>query len=160
MAGPLLYSTNVFLKYQIQKQYFGDIHYVWCSEVFDWSTHGSVGSMVGASSNPADIYRQLKNAIKTKDSHDWKINQQKTSMVARFEKLHNLGTINDQTKDDLLYILKNATFPDFEPLIYIIPRVMVSTKLQVVPANLRASLFGIEYIITDLLGDEFDFVRL
>jgi hypothetical protein len=66
MSGPVLYSTNVFLKFHIQEQYRGDIHYVWCSENFDsrkLSAYSS-GSLVPPSSNPADIYRQLQQDVK------------------------------------------------------------------------------------------------
>jgi hypothetical protein len=82
MSTPILYSVNVYLKLLIQQRYRGDIHYAWCSEHFDSRTISpySAGSLVAASSNPADIYRELQRDITARDTHSAKITAQKASL--------------------------------------------------------------------------------
>jgi hypothetical protein len=84
-SGHVLYSTNAFLKYYIQNQYMNGVHYVWCSEVFDGGTAAAYTptSLVGTSSNPKDIYRNLVRAIETQDDHDYKVTEQRASTLAR-----------------------------------------------------------------------------
>ena len=84
MANALLYSTNVFLKFQVEEQYCGGVHYVWCSENCDSKTLSiySAGALVAPSSNPADIYRELKRDVDGKDKHSAKINAQKATLTS------------------------------------------------------------------------------
>lgn len=62
-----------------------DIHYVWCSESFDSQTLGTYasGSLVPPTSNPKDIYEDLKKAVQRVDKHNSKITQQIAGLSAR-----------------------------------------------------------------------------
>lgn len=161
MSLPLLYSTNVLLKLLIQERFRGDIHYVWCSESFDSQSlpRYSHRSQVAPSSNPADIYRELKGAVQRKDQHCYKINEQKLSLKTLAVEWENAGEITSEDKEEIIYRVDNASFDDWRPLIYVIPRAMVEPRLKVVPANKRAS-FGPEFIIADLHRYEFDIIEL
>jgi hypothetical protein len=160
VSSPLLYSTNVFLKLLIQERYRGDIHYIWCSESFDSSSLSrySLSSRVAPSSNPVDIYRELKDAIKRSDRHNYKINEQKVSLKNLAITWEAASEITADDKDEIIYMADNAVFDDWRPLIYIVPRALVEPRLQVVPASKRAS-FGPEYIIPDLKRNEFDIIE-
>ena len=161
MAPPLLYSTNVFLKLLIQQQFRGDVHYVWCSESFDSTTlpRYSVGSLVAPSSDPANIYRELNEAVRRSDRHCHKIIEQKLSLTKLAVDWEAAGEIRTDERDEIVYRVDNATFAEWRPLIYIIPRALVQPRIQVVPAARRASL-GPEYIIPDLQRSEFDVIEL
>jgi hypothetical protein len=161
MPPPLLYSTNVFLKLLIQERFRDNIHYSWCSESFDSSSlpKYSFSSQVAPSSNPADIYRELKNAVHKKDQHCYKINEQKVSLKNLALTWEASSEISTNDKEEIVYRVDNASFDDWRPLIYIIPRALVETRIQLVPPDRRAS-FGPEYIITDLKRDEFDIIEL
>jgi hypothetical protein len=161
MSPPLLYSTNVFLKLLVQERFRGDVHYAWCSESFDSSTlpRYSLSSQVAPSSNPADIYRELKNAVQRKDQHCYKINEQKLSLKNLAITWEAAGEINSDDKEEIIYRVDNASFDDWRPLLYIIPRSLVLPRLQTVPPNKRAS-FGPEFIIPDLQRSEFDIIEL
>jgi hypothetical protein len=65
---PLLYSTNVFLKFLIEQRFRNDVHYAWCTEYFDSETESkySMRSLSAPSSSPGDIYRQLEADVNTK----------------------------------------------------------------------------------------------
>jgi len=56
-------------------------------------------------------------------------------------------------------MVTNATFDDWRPLLYIIPRDLVASRLKVVPIHKRAS-FGDEFIVEDLKRGEFDVIEL
>jgi hypothetical protein len=161
MSGPVLYSTNVFLKLLIQERYRRDIHYVWCSESFDsriLSPYSS-GALVAPSSNPADIYRELQRDVKGRDSHSAKIAAQKASLQNLAIAWATAGEITDEQKNEIMYMVSNASFDLWRPLVYVIPREPVESRLKVVPMEKRAS-FGPEYIIEDLRRSEFDLIEL
>lgn len=162
MGNALLYSTNVFLKFQIQEQFCGEIHYVWCSENYDSKTLSvySVGALVGASSNPADIYRELKRDVDSKDKHSRKINAQKLTLNSLAVEWEIAGKISPTQKESILYLVKSADFSYWRPLLYVIPRTTeIEARLQEVEISRRAGI-GPEFIIEDLKRSEFEIVEL
>jgi hypothetical protein len=84
MASNLLYSTNPYMKFYVNENYRGGIHYIWFSENFDSGTLGPYvpGSMVPATSNPKDIYMDLKKAVEKPDTHNAKIKEQIAGLTA------------------------------------------------------------------------------
>lgn len=158
---PLLYSTNVLLKLLIQERFRNDVHYIWCSENFDSAalSRYSFSSNVAPSSNPADIYRELKTAVQRSDQHCHKINEQKLSLKNLALIWQTNGEISADEKDEIIYMVDNASFDQWRPLIYVTPRALVESRLQIVPPDKRASL-GIEYIIPDLQRSEFGIIEL
>ncbi len=160
MSGLLLYSTNVFLKFLIQKRYRSDVHYVWCSEYFNSKTAPkySLGSQVPASSNPFDIYYELKRDVDNCDMHSAKINAQKASFKSLAIQWELNGEISSLDKADIITMVDTAAFNHWRPLIYLIPRSKVRKKLKLVPPSSRAGL-GEEFIIEELKSDEFDLIE-
>ncbi len=159
---PLLYSTNVFLKQHIQEKYHSDVHYVWCSEYFDSKTVSpySVGSLVPASSNPADIYRELKSAYNPFDIHCPKIIAQQASFKSLAVNWEASGKISATDRDDIIYMTDHVPKEYWRPLIYVISRAIINTsRIQLVPLTHRAG-FGNEFIISDLQRNEFDIIEV
>jgi len=161
MAGPVLYSTNCYLKLYLQEKYAGDIHHVWCSEVFDPTKSAGYSASFGVapSSSPAGIYRRLREDVMAEDKHSPKIIEQRTAFEARAVEWHKAGKINDADKEDIIYLVKNFTFGSFRPLIYVIPRAAVDWRLKPVAAAARAAI-GPEYILADLKRSEFDVIEV
>jgi hypothetical protein len=161
MSGPLVYSTNVFLKLLIQEKYRNDVHYVWCSEHFDSRTLSaySSGSLIPPSSNPADIYRELQRDVQGLDSHSAKIAAQRAVFISLAIEWEQRGEISSNDKDDIIWMANNGSFAMWRPLVYVIPRAPVEIRLQLVPVNQRAG-WGNEYIIPDLKRAEFDVIEL
>ena len=163
MTPILLYSTNTFMKFLIQQKYMKDIHYVWCSEIFDSNTLGSYvsNSLVAPTSNPKDIYLDLKKAVEKVDKHNSKIKEQISSLSARAVHWEAAGLITEAEKNDIVYMVNEPSFFGYwRPLLYVIPvSAVLSPRLKPVPAHLCASL-GAEYIIDDLKGDEFHIIEL
>jgi hypothetical protein len=161
MANGMLYSTNVMLKLLLQERYAGDRHYVWCSEHFDSQTLPKYSSSyhVAPSANPADIFRQIKQDVDRGDLHSTKLGEQRASFKARAHEWEKTGTISATDREDIIYMVDNATSKDWRPLIYVIHREPVASRLQSVPASRRAGI-GPEYIIADLARHEFDILEL
>lgn len=161
MSGVVLYSTNVFLKQFIQARFMGDLHYVWCSDTFDSATLGrySLGALLPPSSNPVDIYRELKRDVDRGDLHSAKIAAQRASFISLATLWHASGHLAEEDRDDIAYMVNNAPLSHWRPLIYVIPRAPVESRLQLVPASKRAGI-GDEYIIPDLQRNEFDLIEI
>lgn len=160
MSEHLLYSTNVHLKFRICRDFRKNIHYVWCSGAFDSTALGRYdpGSGTPPTANPADIYRRLKSAVERQDRHDEKINQQRNNLLALAVTWVENGEIKPEEKEEIFYIIENASFKDWRPLVYVIPRHLVEDRLRVVPIERRAS-DEVEYIIEDLGESEFDIIE-
>jgi hypothetical protein len=137
------------------------MHYVWCSEHFDSRavSRYTSGALVPASSNPADIYRELRRDIETGDAHSAKIIAQKASFKSLAIRWEQQGEVSLFEKDEILYLVDNAPIHLWRPLLYVIPSSLVENRLQIVPAAQRAGL-GNEYIIPDLRRAEFDIIEL
>src|SRR4051812_42890454 len=99
----LLYSTNVFMKYHIQNRYAGGSHYVWCSENFDSRAVSTTlsSSRLPPSSNPAELYRNIKSDIERGDGHSAKIQEQRVSILARATQWQKDKAITDEQLEDI-----------------------------------------------------------
>lgn len=161
MAGPILYSTNVWLKYLICQKFRHDIHYIWCSENFDSQKASGYtsSSLIPPSSNPADIYRQLQSDAKRGDRHSPKIQEQKACLSHLAVEWEINGDILPEEKEEILYMIDIPGFDYWRPLVYVIPRAAVSDRMKLVPINRRAGI-GDEYIVEEIKSDEFDIIEL
>jgi hypothetical protein len=160
MSAPVLYSTNTFLKFHIQQRFRNDVHWVWCSEIFDSSKAAplSPNSLIAPSSSPADIYRELQRDVERRDGHSAKISAQRASLQALAIEWEARGDISSQDAQEIIFMVTTASFDLWRPLLYVIPAPTLATRLQLVPIEKRAS-FGKEYIISDLKRTEFDLLE-
>jgi len=151
------------MKYLIHEKYRSNVHYVWCSESFDSSTLSPYvsGSLVPPSSNPKDIFLDLKKAVDSTDTHNPKINEQISGLSALAVKWEADGEIDAFAKNEIIFMVDNpAYFKHWRPLLYVIPRAPIApSRIIPVPAAKCASL-GNEYIISNLRRDEFDLIEL
>lgn len=161
MSGHLLYSTNPFVKLIIQEKYRGDSHYVWCSESFDSNRQPgySAASLVAASSNPASIYKDLREGCKKGEKHCAKIRDTKASLKALAVDWANKGEITEEDKQEIILLSEDHDPMYWRPIVYVIPRHLVVGKLRKVELGRRAS-FGSEFIIENLMRDEFDIIEI
>src|SRR5882724_3063359 len=149
MPPPVLYSTNPFLKFLIQQKYRHDKHYVWCSEYFDSRAHPrySSAALIPPSSDPVHIYRTLRADCDRSDRHSSKIAAVRAGLIALAIKWEAAHEITRDEREEITYLAEHATFTEWRPLVYIIPRSNIDPhRLQLVPLASRAGL-GDEYII-------------
>lgn len=161
MPGPLLYSANPWIKYHIQKQYRGDRHYVWCSETFDGALLSPLdrGAFVAPSSNPAQIYRELAEAVRKGDRHCARIGELRLGIKQRATQWHLDGNLGTADLEEITALTDSLDLAVWKPYLYIIPRQSVESRIERVPPDERAGV-TIEYRIADLNGSDFDIVQL
>jgi|ERR1700730_2466889 len=159
--NPFLYSAGPLVKFNICRDYLGGAHYVWCSDCFDSRHHylhpGPIDTP--ASSNPAEIFERLRAATDSRrpDWHDPSIASWKLKIKALAADWKLQGRIDAAAEQDIVFLLDRAEIVQWRPLIYIIHRDKVATKLRRVDLRDRASL-EMEYIIEDLRSGEFDVI--
>jgi len=163
MSSHLLYSANPYMKFFINENFRNGKHYIWFSENFDSGALGPYmpGSMVPATSNPKDIYVDLKKAVDKPDTHNAKINEQISGLTALAVKWESAGEITSDQKDDIIFIVNEGKFFNYwRPLLYVLPKVLVDPpRIKKVQMASCAGL-GNEYIIEDLRRDEFGVIEL
>lgn len=139
------------------------MHYVWCSEEFDSSKVRSYSPSghVPPTSNPVDIYRDLKRAIETGDTHNAKIVEQRNSLLQLAIEWESKGEISAAVSADMSYVVQHH--PDFHiwrPLIYVIPLTPSVERRRVAVPLAHCAGLGPEYIIKDLNDFEFDLIEV
>ena len=160
--GLCYFSTNPWIKWYIQNKWRGDVHFVWCSDVFDPRSVGTThhGSLIPPTSSPCAIYKELADAVRpgSADRHNPKIVAQRASVASRAEEWRRKGEINDAIADEILAIVNGGDLSIWRPQLYIIPKSGIDTsRVELVPFGVRAGL-GDEFWIRDLRGSEFDMV--
>jgi hypothetical protein len=155
---PVFYSTNAWVKYYVNENYNGGLHYVWCSEAFEGPRRQVRGMPPPArSSSPIEIYRELLGDVQTRDRHSAKITQQKHSLNSLAQRWLADSKIGEIEFDEIATLVNGQDINNWRPLIYVIPQHAIHpSRVQVVRPGSRAGEVGREYIITDLTGSEFD----
>jgi hypothetical protein len=120
----------------------------------------TLGAAVPPTSNPVDIYRDLKRAVELSDAHNHKIQEQKASLTKLTIQWEKRGDISTSDKEDILWLVnKSPDFSRWRPLIYVIPRSFsIDGRIKAVPTSKCAGL-GPEYIIEDLKESEFEIIE-
>jgi hypothetical protein len=148
----LLYSINSWLSYKIAEAYFQDVHYVWCSPFFNATRINP------PSSNPIDIYNNLRSDVDGKDRHSSKIEQIRAGIIKGANIKKNHGIITEEQEQEIIEIVNAAEIEDFRPLIYIIPTEKVEKIVKQVSVKYKADKFSQEYIIEELHKNMFDII--
>ncbi|MFG6462308.1 hypothetical protein ACG04Q_12070 [Roseateles sp. DXS20W] len=154
-----LYSAAPYAKYLIQANYLNDVHYVWCSEAWDFRAMraGTLGSHVAVTSNPRDICSNLRRHVG--DGHNpyaMNVRNRYAALTAGWVKE---GKLSQDQSDEIAAILSSDNEDLWQPVLYVIRRDAVKERMEVVRRESRAGI-GLEYIIRDLVPTEFDLLRL
>jgi len=134
---------------------------VWCSPNCSAAALNrySLGSTTPPSSDPTTIYRDLAAAVAGNDEHCQKIIDQRKTLLALAVDWHDAGHLTAAQRDDIVVTVRKATFPQWKPLLFVIPYPIVASRVQEVAREQTASLEP-EYIIPDLRREEFDIVEI
>jgi hypothetical protein len=155
----LLWSTSNRVVHFVSSRYLGR-HYVWCTPVFEGRAVAryAPGFTQPASSDPATIYRNLLEAVRTSDEHNPDMVRQKTTLSGLALKLSTDGEISFDTAAEIVAYLDAAHISDWKPLIYVIPYAGVRARVEAVPRAERASA-EMEYVIPNLGSAEFEIIE-
>jgi hypothetical protein len=155
----LLYSTNTWLAYKISKEYYDDIHYVWCSPYFSVKSVPAYDYTNPPSSSPSDIYDRLFEEVMRGDLHSARIEANRVGIICGANKKAEAGVISSSQKKEIYSIVKQADTRNFRPLLFIIPFSLMADAVKLVPLNRRAHPFSVEFIIESLPRSYFDIVE-
>lgn len=156
---PVLYSTMTTLAYNINKIYYGDKHYMWCTPYFG-SDFEAPHFTVPPSSSPLEIYSMLKKEVDGSDLHNTKIDYNRRGVRKGASVMLKLGRITQEAHDEIVAITKLAKDQQFKPLLCVIPRLEAVPYYQKVNVKDRANPLSHEYILSDLPRSAFDIIRI
>lgn len=156
----IYYSCGTQLSYEICQQYYGQLHYAWCSPFFDADSTFSLHNSVPPSSNPRTIYWSLKKDVDACDLHSSKIKELRRGIQKGAAIKMKAGIISKQQYLDIDRTIKRSQLRDFSPLMFVIPVQPLEGKFVPAAVGARANPLSEEYIITDLPRDLFDVLVL
>ena len=163
MAGPILYSTNPWIAYEISRKYRNGIHFAWVSEYFDSSTApaGSSGAAIAPSSNPRAIYDNLWHDCDKEDTHSFLIKGYKRTFKRLAVAWCADGSITSIQKDEIFSIVDSKSWKIWRPTLYAIAKDLVIPENRIKTMALRnRAAYGPEMQIEDLKTHEFDLIEL
>jgi hypothetical protein len=163
MSSGILYSTNPWFASDIAMRYRGGVHFAWVCEHFDarMAPHGSAGSLIAPSSNPCEIYRNLRGDFERQDTHSALIKGYKKKFTRLARDWLSDGSLTSDQHDEIIAAVRGWTWTIWHPVLYVIPREPLEKASRVVsvPRPDRAA-HGPELQITALKRDEFDIIEL
>ena len=157
----ILYSTNSFLAFRIAEEFYGDVHYVWCSPHFGFPQGRSLnpGFTNPPSASPREISERLYEDVLRGDKHSVKVLANRTGIQNGATQKAAAGKITHARKREIFSIAKQADLQFFKPLLYVIPFSLVTSLIEPVSVSKRANPLSREYIIRDLPRDCFDVIE-
>ena len=148
---PVLFSAGTKLAYRINKYYYRDVHYVWCTDSFHSKNQP-------ITSDPQAICARLIEIISTEDRHACEIEAQKVGILKGASAKLRQGIISDDDHKIICEMVNWAKYSDFTPILYVISSAKVKNKCKMVSMDLKASDTSVEYLIPQLFNDEFQVI--
>lgn len=159
IKNPILYSTMTTVAYNINKRYYNDLHYMWCTPYFG-SDFQSPHFTVPPSSSPLEIYNQLKKEIDSSDLHNTKINFNRRGIRKGADFMKSIGKITQEQYDEIITITKLVKDEQFRPLLCVISRIEAVPYFQKVEIKAKANPLSHEYILSSLPQSAFDIIKI
>ena len=159
LTKPVLYSTMTTLAYNINKQFYGDRHYMWCTPYFG-SDFSSPTFTVPPSSSPLEIYRTLKNEVDGGDLHNTLISVKRLGIKRGADVMVKRKKITQDEAGQIRAICEGAPLNLFAPLLCVIPRLEVVPYSQRVEVKSKAHPLSQEFVVADVPQDAFDVIRI
>lgn len=150
---PFLFSIGTRISYRIAKEYYHNVQYVWCAPHFDSPDQPPT-------SNPQTIAKRYIEQIKSGDRHSKDILSNKAGILNGAKDKYSKLIINEKQNKEIRQFIGMARYQDFFPVLFVINSKKVSHKCQEVEVKYRATDTSIEYIIPNLMPDEYELIDL
>ena len=151
--NPFLFSVGSFFSYKIDRRYYGNVHYVWCTTSFD-------NKKQPITSNPQSICKRFLEQIISGDRHTSEIDNNKAGILRGAQAKLESGIINENQYQEICQLVNIADYEDFFPVLYVIDARRVGyERCKEVERNKKASDTSIEYIIFDLREGEYELIN-
>lgn len=149
----ILYSTNTELAYRIAKEYYNNTFYVWCTDAFD-------ALLQPGTSNPRTLCSRYLDQIIKNDRHATEIKQNKAGILKGAAEKLKQEIITEEQYKEISVRVAYADMTAFYPVIFLIDKRAVKSRLEIVEPKDAASNNSVEYIIKDLDWNEFEIIRM
>ena len=149
----LLYSAGTEMAYNIARNYYGDVHFVWCTDSFD-------AQLQPGTSNPRKLCYDYINQIRTRDRHAKYIENNKNGIIRGAKAKLAQGVIDTRVYDEIVRKIDASEFEEYYPVIVLINKKAVKNRIQIVSPDDAASEHSVEYKIADLKSQEFEIIHL
>lgn len=156
----IYYSCCTWLCYEICQHFYGALHYVWCTPYFDPPSRLNQPNHVPPTSNPREIYWNLRKEVEAGDQHSLKVGRNRDGILSGAKAKFEQGAIDAAQYKQISDMVLSAHLIEFRPMILVIPGEPVISMLRQVPWNDRASRWSEEYIIDRLPRQLFDAIEL
>lgn len=150
----LLYSINTEIAFRIQRTYYNNKHYVWCTNRYNH------GISQPASSNPMSIATSFLRDIISRDNHSAIIKQNRDGLKRGAMLKRQSHIITEEQEAEIITLVNQADFDQFLPLLYVIPFEGVKTICEEVDSGRKAASHSVEYIIQELPRSSFEIVEI
>jgi hypothetical protein len=145
--------------YNINRQYYKNLHYMWCTPYFS-SDFQSPHYTVPPSSSPFEIYKQLQTEVDSGDEHGYKIKQNRLGIRKGALAKAARGEISEAQLNEISLIARKIGSAQFRPLLCVISRLEAIPHYKTVDIRQKANLLSQEYILSDLPQSAFDVIRI
>src|SRR5688500_14358554 len=99
IENPILYSTMTVVAYNVNLQFYNNLHYLWCTPCFG-PDYDSPHFAVPPSSSPLEIYRTFEKEIDGADLHGEKIKLNRLGIRKGADKMLSAGRITEDEHKD------------------------------------------------------------
>lgn len=117
----IYFSCQCKLAWIINKDYYNDIHYVWCSPEYDCEGNPP-------SANPKELYNRLTTECKYLDQRAECIAVRKIGLLRGVNAKYKEGVISRPQKNTIINLIQKRDFELFKPVIYVIDANKISKK--------------------------------
>ncbi len=149
---PFLFSIGTFFAYKIDRRYYGNVHYVWCTTNFN-------DKKQPVTSRPQSICKRFFDQVVSGDRHTKEIEDNKAGILRGAQAKLEAGVIDNNQYSEICQLVNLANYEDFFPVLYIIDKDKVGdTRCKEVDKKDRASDTSIEYKIFDLKEGEYELI--
>jgi hypothetical protein len=154
MENHVYYSQGTKLAARINRDYYNNIHYVWCCD----KPFYTVAERQPVSSNPLARCEYLIAEIETNDGHTHYIDDNRNGIKIGIEEKAKAGVITTEQRAELIRVVNDAPNEFFYPVIYVIPYEKVSELVKPVNTSKKASSVSKEFLIEELPRSCFDII--
>ena len=152
-SKPFLYSAVTSMAYKIAKDYYGNVHYAWCSTSFNSKEQPPT-------SNPATLCERYLKIITTGDRHAREIIDNKAGILKGAKIKLDRGIIDKKIFNEIRALVAASKYVDYYPIIYVVNSRKVKERYLDIPIVEKASDKSEEYLIEDLQENEFQVISL
>jgi hypothetical protein len=156
MLPLILYSTQSWIAFALNEEFYGHYHYVWCSPFLNPEKDATTTHFFADTSVPGKIYKFLNEEAHRKTASSQWIKRNKVGLLNGVKRKRAEKVIDAKTSKALIQYVMDAAPLDFRPVLYIIPSVMVKKIVEVIAPGKGAHPLSVEYRIHRLPRKLFD----